>query len=276
MKALSILLQSDLNFSFLQNIWNDFLQFLPQLLKGLVFIIVGWLLIKFVLYVVKKALKLTNIDALPKKLNIDEAFGKSALKIKPTILIVTSLKWLLIFIFIMIFSELLGLKIVLKQMGDLISYLPKLITALVIFIVGIYLASIVRKTVSSFFISLNLTGGGLVGNIIFYVISIITGVTALNQAGVNTDLITNNLSIIFASILGVCIISFGIGSTDIIKRLLFGYYSRKNLQLGDKIKTEDFEGIITSIDNISVILKNKDKTIIVPIKEIVNNKIEIL
>lgn len=276
MNALSILLQTDLNFSFLQNLWREILNFLPQLLKGLLFIIIGWLFIKFVLYLAKKALKLTNVDNLPEKLKLDEVFGKDAVKIKPSKLIINTLKWILIVIFIMIFSELLGLKIVLKQIGDLISYLPKLISALAIFIVGVYLASVVRKTILTSFASLNLTGGNLVGNIIFYAISIIIGVTALNQAGINTDLITNNLSIIFASILGVCIISFGIGSTDIIKRLLFGYYSRKNLQIGDSIKTKDFEGIIESIDNISVILKNKDKTIIIPIKEIVDNKIEVL
>lgn len=276
MNALSIVLQTDLNFSFLQNLWIDFLNFLPQLIKGLLFVIIGWLFIKFVLYVLKKALKLTNIDDLPEKLKLDEVFGKTAIKIKPTELIVKTLKWILIFIFIMILSELLGLKVVLQYIGALIGYLPKLISALAIFVVGVYLASVVRKTVLTSFSSLNLTGGNLVGNIIFYVISIIVGVTALNQAGVNTDLITNNLSIIFASLLGVCIISLGVGSTDVIKRLLFGYYSRKNLQVGDHIRTKDFEGIIESIDNIFVTLKSNKKIIIVPIKDIVDNRIEVL
>ena len=126
------------------------------------------------------------------------------------------------------------------------------------------------------FSSLELSGGNLVGNIIFYLIAIIVSVTALNQAGVNTDLITNNLSIIFASILAAFTISFGLGSRDIIKRLLFGYYSRKNLQVGNKIKTDSFEGVIKSIDNISVVVSSDNRTIIIPIKEIVDNKIEVI
>jgi hypothetical protein len=89
-------------------------------------------------------------------------------------------------------------------------------------------------------------------------------------------LITNNLSIIFASILAAFTIAFGLGSRDVIKRLLFGYYSRKNLQVGNKIKTNNFEGVIESIDNISVVLSLENKKIIVPIKEIVDNKIEVL
>lgn len=276
MKLLLFTLKSDFDFSFLQNLWFDFVNFLPQLLKGLAFLIIGWLFIKFVLYLIKKALGLTNIDALPEKLNVDEIFGNSAIKIQPTKIIVTSIKWILIFVFIIIASELLGLKMVSEQLSNLIAYLPKLISALLIFAVGIYLANIIKKAILSMFTSLELTGGNLVGNIVFYLIAVIVGVTALNQAGINTDLITNNLSIIFASILAAFTISFGLGSRDIIKRLLFGYYSRKNLQVGNKIKTENFEGIIQSIDNISVILKTEEKTIIIPIKEIVDNRIEVL
>jgi len=89
-------------------------------------------------------------------------------------------------------------------------------------------------------------------------------------------LITNNLSIIFATVLAAFTVSFSLGFTDIIKRLLFGYYSRKNLQVGNRIKTKDFEGVIQTIDNISVVIKNKETIIIIPIKEIVDNRIEVL
>lgn len=276
MNALLITLKTDFDFSFLQNIWNDFVNFLPQLLKGIAFLIIGWLFIKFILYIIKKALGLTNIDSLPEKLKVDEIFGNSSIKIEPTKIIVTSIKWILIFIFVIIASELLGLRMVSEQLGNLIGYLPKLISALVIFAVGIYLANMVKKAISGMFSSLELTGGNLVGNIIFYIIAIIVSVTALNQAGINTDLITNNLSIIFASLLAAFTISFGLGSRDIIKRLLFSYYSRKNLQVGNKIKTDTFEGIIQSIDNISLVLKTDQKIVIIPIKEIVDTRIEVL
>jgi hypothetical protein len=276
MNGLLITLKTDFDFSFLQNLWNSIVAFLPQLLKGLAFLIIGWLFIKFVLYIIKKALGLTNIDSLPEKLNVDEIFGNTSIKIQPTKIIITSIKWILIFIFIIVASELLGLRMVSEQLSNLIAYLPKLISALVIFAVGIYVANMAKKAISTMFSSLELTGGNLVGNIIFYLIAIIVSVTALNQAGVNTDLITNNLSIIFASILAAFTIAFGLGSRDVIKRLLFGYYSRKNLQVGNKIKTDSFEGVIESIDDISVVLSSENKKIIIPIKEIVDNKIEVL
>lgn len=271
-----LLLKLNYDFTFLQNLWSNFLDFLPQLLKGIAFLIIGWLLIKLILFIIKKALGFTKIDSLPEKLKVDEIFGNSSIKIQPTKIIVTTIKWILILIFIIIGSELLGLKMVSEQLSSLIAYLPKLISALIIFAVGIYIANLVKKTLISMFKSLELTGGNLIGNIAFYIIAIVVSVTALNQAGINTDLITNNLSIILGAILASFTIAFGLGSGDVIKRLLFGYYSRKNLQIGQTIKVEGIEGVIENIDNICLILMTKNGKLVFPIKDIVDTKIEVL
>ena len=264
------------NNPFLQNLWNNILSFLPQLLKGLFFLIVGWLIIKVVLYAIKKVLGFTKIDSLPEKLHVDEIFGTSSIKIQPTKIIITTIKWILILIFIIIGSELLGLTMVSHHVGNLIAYLPKLISALIIFSVGIYIANMVRKTLFAMFKSLDLTGGNLVGNIVFYCIAIIVSVTALNQAGVNTDLITNNITIILGAILASFTIAFGLGSKDVINRLLFGYYSRKNLQIGNTIVLEGIKGVIESIDNICLVLVTDKGKLVIPIKDVVNSKIEII
>ncbi|MEQ6123508.1 small-conductance mechanosensitive channel [Pseudotenacibaculum sp. MALMAid0570] len=276
MKTLLIALQSDLDFSFLRNLWNDFIDFLPKLLLGLGFLILVWILLKVILYLVKKALGFTNIDRLPEKLKIDEIFGESKIKIEPTKIILKTVKWILILIFVIIGSELLGLRMVSEQLGNVIAYLPKLISALIIFGVGIYIANMVKNALTSMFKSLELTGGNLVGNIAFYLIAVIVSVTALNQAGVNTDLITSNLSLILGSILLAFTIAFGIGSTDVIKRLLFGYYSRKNLQIGQKIKIDQTIGVIESIDNICLVINAEEGRMIFPIKDIVDAQIKII
>jgi len=273
---LLLILQSDMDFSFLQTLWSNFIDFLPQLLKGIGFLIIGWLLIKLILLVIKKALGFTKIDSLPEKLNVDEIFGESSLKIQPTKIIITAIKWVLILIFIIVGSELLGLRMVSEQLSSLIAYLPRLISALIIFAIGIYVANLVKKALFSMFKSLELTGGNLVGNIAFYLIAIVVTVTALNQAGVNTDLITSNLSIILGAILASFTIAFGLGSRDVIKRLLFGYYTRKNIQEGDKVIINGIEGVVAIIDNICVVLITEKGKVILPIKEIVDNKVEII
>ena len=276
MILLYLKLKSSMDFSFLQELWNNFIEFLPQILKALLFLIIGWLLIKVILFAIKKALGFTQIDLLPEKLNFNEVFGNSSMKIQPSKIILTTIKWILILVFVIVGAEILGLRSVSEQLSNLIAYLPKLISALIIFAVGVYIANIVRKTIATMFKSLELTGGNLVGNIVFYLIAIIVSITALNQAGVNTDLITNNLSIILGAILASFTIAFGLGSKDVINRLLFGYYSRKNLEVGQTIKVNEIKGIVESIDNICLTLITEKGKFVFPIKDIVDSKVEIL
>jgi len=78
---------------------------------------------------------------------------------------------------------------------------------------------------------------------------------------------------IIGSILLAFTIAFGLGSRDAVTRLLYGYYSRKNVQIGSSIKLGDVEGIITSIDNICFTVQTNEGNVVFPIKELVDNKL---
>ena len=159
--------------------------------------------------------------------------------------------------------------------GSFIAYLPVLISALFIFVIGVYVGSLIKNTIQETFKSMELTGGNLVGNIVFYLIVVFISITALNQAGVDTEIITSNITLILGSILVSFTIAFGLGARDIITRLLFGFYSRKNFEIGEHIKTKKVEGVIQQIDNICITIKTKEGIVVLPIKYFVDQKIEI-
>ena len=91
-----------------------------------------------------------------------------------------------------------------------------------------------------------------------------------------TDIITNNLTLILGSVLVSFTIAFGLGARDIITRLLFGFYSRKNFEIGQHIKTKKIEGTIQQIDNICITIKTNSGLVVLPIKIFVDQKVEIM
>ena len=163
-----------------------------------------------------------------------------------------------------------------EGIANFIGYLPILISALLIFVVGVYLASLVKNAVIDTFKSLEINGANLVSNIVFYAIVVVVTITALNQAGIDTEIITSNLTLILGSVLVSFTIAFGLGARDVVTRLLFGFYSRKNFEVGQKIKYKKIEGKIQQIDNICITVKTKEETVVIPIKDFVDNKVEIL
>ena len=266
----------NMDLSSIQNLGQELLAYLPKVLIALVVVVLGWMLIKVITYLLRKLLNKTRIDTWSDKLNEIEIFKNSDFKFKPANLIVNLVKWFLLLILIVLVSDILGLKIVSQEISNLMRYLPRLFSAIAILMVGIYVASIVRNAIQSLFKSVGLTGSNIIGNIVFYAITVIVAITALNQAGINTDIITNNLTIILGALLLAFTIAFGLGSKDIIERLLFGFYSRKNLTVGQRIKIGQTEGVIESLDNISVILNTDNGKMMIPIKEINDNIIEII
>jgi hypothetical protein len=71
-------------------------------------------------------------------------------------------------------------------------------------------------------------------------------------------------------------IAFGLGSKEIVQRLLFGFYSRKNLTVGQRIRIGKVEGTIGAIDNISLVLKTNEGKFVFPIKEVNDRIIQLL
>ncbi|WP_313386429.1 mechanosensitive ion channel family protein [Chishuiella sp.] len=266
-----------LNFSLLENLYQEMVNVFPKIIGGIVYIVISYFILKLLLILTKYILKISKIDNLKEALNNNDFLKNSSIEVDPQKIILQFVKVFIILLIIIIGSDIFGLVVVSRQIGRIIDYLPQFFSALIIFIGGFYLASYVKTLIKSLLKSFDLNGATIVGNILFYIILIFTILTSLNQAGINTDLITNNLSLIIGAILLTISIAFGLGSKDIIYRILLSFYANKNFEVGQKIIIDDeIEGIIISIDNISLILQVGEKQIVYPIKVISNRKIQIL
>ncbi|PCI06170.1 MAG: small-conductance mechanosensitive channel [Flavobacteriaceae bacterium] len=266
---------NDLNSSFLDNMWSGFLDFIPKALLAIAFFIVAIVVLKIVNFVLSKVLKVTNIDSLTTKLNEAELFGKSDFTVQPSVIILKFVKFLVIMIFVIIGAEKLGLHMITEGIGSFIAYLPVLITALLIFVVGVYLGSVVKGAILNTFKSLEISGSSLVSNIAFYAIVVIVTITALNQAGIDTSMITSNLTMIVGAMLASFTIAFGLGARDVILRLLLGFYTRKNIGIGQSVEIGEIKGVVTAIDNITLSIKTEDGIIMLPIKDVVDSEIKL-
>ena len=178
--------------------------------------------------------------------------------------------------FLIIAADIMAWDFVSKEIGNLLRYLPRLFSAIALFMIGIYIASFVKNAIRGFYESLNLSGSKIISNLVFYIIAIIITVTALDQAGIDTTVITNNITIILGAFLLAISIAFGLGSKDVVKEILLTFYTRKNYDLGDTVKINNVEGSIEAIDNISMTITTATGKTIIPIKEVVESQVEII
>ena len=247
-----------------------------NLLYAIIILVLGWFITKAILFLLEKTLLVSKIDKLTEKINEAQIFGKAQIKFSVSTVILSFVKWILFLVFIIIAADVLQWNIISTEIGNLLRYLPKLFSALVVFMVGLYMANFIRKAIYGMFNSFDLAGSKIISNIVFYGIAALITITALNQAGIDTSIITNNITLIFGSFLLTFALAFGFGSKEVIQKLLLSFYSRKNFEIGSKIKVNDTEGTIESIDNICMTVKTATGKTIIPIEEIIASKVEIL
>ena len=69
-------------------------------------------------------------------------------------------------------------------------------------------------------------------------------------------------------------IAFGLGAREVVAKLLNTFYARKTFEVGQKIIFNAKIYEIEAVKSISIILKNSEGKLIVPIKDIVENQVQ--
>lgn len=265
----------NLTFDSLTAMGRDVALALPKIIGAIIILIVGWLVTKIVLFILGKVLKLAKLDKLSDKINEMDLFGKGDFKIDIIKVILGFVKWLLLLVFLIVAADILSWEIISTEIGNLLRYLPRLFSALALMMIGLYIGNFIKTTVKKLFDSLEFGGANLVSNLLFYIIVIFISITALNQAGIDTTIITNNITLILGSFLLAFAIGLGLGSRDIITDLLRSFYTRRNYAVGDKVIIGKNEGTIEAIENNTLTLITSTGKFIIPIKEVVSKRVEI-
>ncbi|TYA78436.1 mechanosensitive ion channel family protein [Seonamhaeicola marinus] len=248
---------------------------LAKILLALVVLIVGWLVTKLIVGIIKKALKVAKVSKLDDKINEIEIVEGKKLNFNTIKIATKSVKWIMYIILIIIVSDILGLTMISEQIASLLAYLPKLFSALVVFTIGLFLANAIKKGLKSFFESMDLSGAKIISQVVFFIILIFTSITALNQAGVDTEIITSNITLILGAFLLAFAIAFGLGAHKIVTEILKTFYARKTFEVGQVIEFNGVKGEVDAVENMRIILKTKDGKLAVPIKDLTESQVKI-
>jgi hypothetical protein len=261
--------------SSLSAITEEIATVIPNLLGAIAIVILGWLFTKLIVSILKKALKLAKADKLDEKINEIELIEGKQLNFNIIKIITKFVKWLLYIMILVIVTDILNLTIVSEEIKNFLGYLPKLFSALIIFTIGLLLANFIKKTIKSFFESMDLSGSKVISQIVFFLLLTFISITALNQAGVDTEIITSNITMILAAFLLAFALALGFGAQKVVGELIRTFYARKTYEIGQKIEFGTIIGEVESINHITVTLKIENGKLVVPIKDIVESQVRI-
>ena len=254
----------------------EFASTLSNIIVASAVLLFGWIISKIIAKAIHKVLAGIGVDKMAGRVNDIDFIKKSKLSLTPSQLIPKIIYYILLLIFAMIAAEVLQMPIVSTMVADLIAFIPNLIVALILFLIGIILADFMKSLVLTACISLGIPSGRVIANFVFYLVFLTLTITALDQASIQTSLISTNLTILVAGIVGAFSIGYGLASKDTMANYLASFYTKNKVKVGDIIKVNDTQGQIIAIDGASLTLQTENSLVVIPLKKLASDNLEIL
>ena len=207
----------------LQNLYEKFISWAPNLLAAVVVLILGWLLAIFLSKLVLKVLEAVKIDSLANQLGLESLAERAGRKLSLSGLGAWIVKW---FFFIGSFvaaAEILGLSQVSTFLyDDVLGYAGSVVVAAAIFLLGLLAANFFSGLVETVVKASQLHAANAMAAVTKWAIIVFTVIAVLSQLGIATDFLHDLFRAVIAMVAIAGGLSFGLGGQNAAKRWLDG------------------------------------------------------
>jgi hypothetical protein len=190
-------------------------QFLVNVLLVLIILLIGWLLSKVVRSIVSKALKTAKINELSSRIELDKLLGKGGITYTLSDLIGVICYWLGLLITFMVAVNSVGLTVAADLLNKVVLYIPNVIAALFILILGMFVSTLLKNIVQTAANNAGLNQGKLLAQIVETIVIAFSVFVSLEQLQIGIHITELTVAIILGSLgLGLAL-AFGLGCKDI-------------------------------------------------------------
>ena len=263
-------------FNLLEELLKNFLAVVPNLVGAIAILIIGLIVSKILGRLVRKLLKAIGADRLAERINEIDIVHDSNIRLVPSAFFSKIVYYFLLFVFIIAATDVLKMDVISNLMGDILNYIPVLVSAIFVLIIGLLASDALKKVVRTTCDSLAIPASKLISNVVFYFVFINIAMIALSQAQIDTDFIQSNLSIILGGIVLAFAIGYGFASRNIVANFLASFYNKGKVQVGDEIIIDGMQGVIKAIENGLLILEVGDKEVLIPLSRLATENITII
>lgn len=190
-------------------------QFMVNALLVIIILLIGWLLSKVVRSVVSKALKTAKLNELSSRIELDKLLGKGGITYSLSDLIGVICYWLGLLITFMVAVNSVGLTIAADLLNKVVLYVPNVIAALFILILGMFVSTLLKNIVQTAASNAGLNQGKLLAQVVETVVIAFAVFVGLEQLQIGIRITELTISIVLGSLgLGLAL-AFGLGCKDI-------------------------------------------------------------
>lgn len=166
--------------------------------------------------------------------------------------------WFLMCAFLMAAFNILELQALSDAMQRVVAYIPKLLVATVVVVIGLLIANLLRGVIATSADRVGVTYAERLATVCYYVLALMTFIAAFDQLDIKFALLEQVILIAFGALALGLGLATGLGGREVVGGILAGYYTRQRLQAGDRVSVAGMEGTVREVGPVATIIETEE------------------
>jgi small-conductance mechanosensitive channel len=242
-----------------ENAWTQIVDYTPRVLAAIVVLVVGYLVAKIVARVVTVLCERAGLQKAAERSGLWESMTHMNIKRNVPAIVSTIVFWGLMLVFLMAGFNILKITSVSDSISQVVAYIPNLLVATVMVVVGLLVAGFLRGVIATSADRVGISYADHLASGCYYIMGLMVFMAAFAQLKIEFALLNYAVLIVFGGLSLGFGLALGLGGRDVMAGILAGYYVRQRLQSGDHVTIGPMEGTVREVGPTATIIETEEE-----------------
>jgi small-conductance mechanosensitive channel len=235
----------------------------PRVLVGALVVVGLFVAAKLVERVLRALLVRVRFDSMLEQAGVDKVLQRVGIRQSLDHVLPRLAYFLLLFLFARTAADAFGLKAISDAIASMFAYLPNVVAAVLVLVVGTSVSQFAGRTVTQAAEESGIEFARSLGSLVSGLILFIVGIMAISQLRIDTDMVR---IVTICTLSGLALafgLSIGLGTRDITRNVLAGFYARKVFRPGDPLEIKGDRGVLKAITATQTLIEQESGLVVV-------------
>ncbi|MBO13436.1 MAG: hypothetical protein CMJ68_22095 [Planctomycetaceae bacterium] len=241
--------------SALQTAFQPVINLLPSVVAMIAVLAIGYVVARLLARAANAVGQRIGLDGAAERSGLSASMTKVGIERGLSAIVSQLVFWMLMCVFVVAAFNLLNLPSLSAATQKLVDYIPKLLAATTVVLIGLLIASFLRGVIATAADRIGISYADRLASGAYYILAMMTFIAAFDQLEIQFALLNQLILIAFGALaLGVGL-SVGLGGRDVAGGIMSGYYVRQRMQSGDTVSVSGIEGVVREVGPVATVIE---------------------
>lgn len=238
--------------------FGDIVSWLPSILAMLVVLVAGYVIARVLDKFATTLSQSLGLQTAAERSGLAASMKQAGIQHNVPAIVGQIVFWLTMCLFLAAAFNILKLPAVSLAMEKIVGYIPNLLVATVVVVVGLLVAGFLRGVIATSADRVGISYAENLANAVYYVLALMTFIGAFDQLHIEFGILKELILIAFGGLALGFGLAFGLGGRDVMGGILAGYYLRQRMHAGDRVHVSGMDGTVRDVGPVATVIETEE------------------